>query len=238
MISHNFSVFDIDGVSMQFDVTKFKSYFTNYCRQNGKEKIKIADAEQQLGDFVHVSKEAVHQWRFGNNGPATLDMIKQIAIFLSLDSHLALLSENKECNKMKYSTEQQKSFKCIYDAIIEFLDEFEKTDGFNSLWFDFQRQGIQNPETDIEIYAENLIDKIWLVFKKEYFYLHDTEPYVQLEDYISDVLYDTYSGKCSYAYRFEAPVETVDGKPSGITVEEDYTNALSLLNAIIEPITN
>ena len=52
------------------------------------------------------------------------------------------------------------------------------------------------------------------------------------------MLYDTYSGKCSYAYRFEAPVETPDGKQTGITLSEDYTKAVSLLNEIIEPIVS
>ena len=236
MISQKFSTFDVNGTSMQFDVTKFKFYFSKYCNSKDESRIKVSDAEQQLGDFVHVSKDAVHQWRFGNNGPASIDVIKEIANFFGLESYTSLLIELKEYTKMKYSAEQQKSFKRIYDAIIDFLDEFENTYGFNNLWFDFQKKGIQNPEGDIEEYADRLIDKIWLVYKKEYFYLHDTEPYNQLEDYISDVLYDTYSGKCSYAYRFEAPVETIDGKQSGVTLDEDYTKAMSLLNAIIEPI--
>lgn len=226
MISKNFSTFEVDGIQMQFDTTKFKTYFKVYCKPKDQPKIKIGEAEERLAEFVNIGKDAVHQWRFGKNGPSTIDIIKDIAKFLNLSSYKSLLSERKESSNMNYSTEQQKAFKRIYDAIIDFMDEFDHTDGFNDLWDDFKNKGIKNPECAIQDYALKLIDKIWLVHTKEYFYLHDTEPYNELEDYIGEVLYDIFDGKCSYAYRFESP----GGKT------EDYTNALSKLNRIIEPI--
>ena len=112
--SNRFRVFDVNGALMQFDYRKFNIYFTEYCKPDGKSKIiNYGDAEQQLGDCVHVTKAAVHQWRFGNNGPDSIDIIKEIATFLGLDSYTSLLSEKKEHIKMNYSAEQLNSFKRI-----------------------------------------------------------------------------------------------------------------------------
>lgn len=233
MISKNFRNFDVDGIIMKFDSNKFNNFFRKHCRLK---KMKVKSLEISLGDYVFVTDSAVHQWRFGNNGPSDIETIKKISEFFNFHSFKCLLMEAKEFNKMNYSELQIKSFKKIYDAIIDFLNEFEKTMGFNDLWFEFRDKGAKDPEVFILDYADKLIDKIWLVYKKEYFYLHDTEAYNKIGDYISDVLYDTYDGKCSYAYRFEAPVENIDGTRSGITLQEDYEKAISLLNKIADSI--
>lgn len=233
MISKNFKSFNVNGIAMRFDEKKFNDFFHKYCKLN---KIKVNVLENSLGDYVYVTDSAVHQWRFGNNGPSDIETIKKISEFLNLHSFKNLLIEAKELNKVNYSEVQIKSFKKIYDAIIDFLDEFEKTNGFNDLWFEFRNKGVKDPEVFILNYADKLIDKIWLVYKKEYFYLHDTETYNKIGDYINDVLYDTYNGKCSCAYRFEAPIENIDGTRFGITLEEDYEKALSSLNEITDSI--
>ena len=236
MKSKQFTIFDINGHKMQFDTNRFSLYFFSYCKPKGQSRNKVADVEQSLGDFVHVSKDAVHQWRFGNNGPSTIETVQAIAEFLQIADYTNLMTEYKEENKTMYSVEQQKSFKRIYDAIIEFLEEFINTYGFNELWFDFKKQGCKDPEEAIEVYADKKIEKIWLIYSKEYFYLHDDEIYNKIGDYIRDVLYNTYHQKCSFAYRFEAPVETVDGKPSGVRLDEDYVIAVSKINELIRDI--
>ena len=233
MKSKKYTIFDINGQKMQFDTYIFRHYFFRYCQPKDQPRKSVGDTEQLLGDSVHVSKDAVHQWRFGNNGPSTIETVKAIAEFLQIADYTNLMTEYKEENKTMYSVEQQKSFKRIYDAIIEFLEEFDNTYGFNDLWFEFEKQGCKDPEEAIEEYADKLLDKIWLIYNKEYFYLHDDEIYNKIGDYIRDVLYNTYHQKCSFAYRFEAPVETVDGKPSGVRLDEDYVIAISKINDLI-----
>ena len=229
MISQTFTRFEVNGSFMRFDTGKFKLYFRLYCSQGKNSRTKIGAIEQQLGDTVHVSKDAVHQWRFGKSGPSSLEIIRGISEFFGLESPESLLCEVKERKKMNYSNEQVLAFKRIYDAIVEFLDEFLRSDGFNSLWFKFKKEN-DSPEMEIMDYADRLVDKIWLVYKKEYFFLHDIELYDLIGDYINDIIYDTYSGKCSYAYRFEAPN---DGH---IDTWDDYYNAIEKLNEIIDPI--
>lgn len=41
-------------------------------------------------------------------------------------------------------------------------------------------------------------------------------------------------GKLSYAYRFEAPVEKLDGSKDGVTTSEDYACAMKKVNEILE----
>ena len=42
--------------------------------------------------------------------------------------------------------------------------------------------------------------------------------------------------KCSFAYRFEAPVEIVDGKPWRVDLDEDYIIAVLKINDLIRDI--
>ena len=50
----------------------------------------------------------------------------------------------------KLSTLQIESLKRVYDSIIDFLDDFDKTDGFTgALWYEFERKGSKYPEEDI-----------------------------------------------------------------------------------------
>ena len=132
----------------------------------------------------------------------------------------------------KISTLQIESIKRIYDAIIDFLDDFFKTDGFTGgLWCVFSERGSKNPEQEICEYADKKHEKVRKVFLKEYFYLHDLEVYSEINNYIENDLIDIYAGKLSYGYRYE---ENSDGNP---TTFDDYSKALERINEIIEPYT-
>ena len=48
--------------------------------------------------------------------------------------------------------------------------------------------------------VQNKIEKVQKVFLKEYFYLHDTEVYEELNNYIENDLYDTFDGKLLNLY--------------------------------------
>ena len=124
---------------------------------------------------------------------------------------------------------QLQSAKRIYDALVRFLHEFEVTGGFTtSMWYDLQKGGSDNPEEDMYEYIQKLEDKIHLIFRQEYFFLHDLPIYNELLNYMDEDLVETYDGKLSYAYRFEA-IST--GNP---TTDEDYERAINKLNSIIE----
>ena len=107
MANRNFSTFNVEGTLMQFDDKKFKSLFMEYCfTKDGKKKRKIGDVENDLAKKVNISPEAVHQWRAGNNGPSSLDIIEKIASFFGLESFRILLCEiiNAHGNKKTSSS--------------------------------------------------------------------------------------------------------------------------------------
>lgn len=227
MISKEMKVFSVKAESYRFDSISFNTYFKKYATQN---EITLGSLEEKLADKLYVTPSAIHNWRFGSNGPGTLELIKSLANALSIFDYMNLLKKNVGVNKMEeYTTLKIESIKRIYDAIIDFLDDFYNTDGFTgALWYKFQRKGSPNPEMDIAEYAENKICAVSLVFQKEYFYLHDSKIYAELSEYINNDLWETFDGKLSYAYRFEA---LADGNP---TTEDDYSKALKRINEIIE----
>lgn len=229
MVSHKTTMFYIENEKYQFDCLSFNRCIDQYAKKNNIKKGKI---ENILADKLFVSSSAIHNWRFGSNGPASIDLIKNAAKYLKVD-YMTLLRKNKETKEMKeLSTLQIESLKRIYDGIIDFLDEFEKTDGFTgTLWYEFERKGSRDIEADIYDYAQNRIEKVQKVFLKEYFYLHDAEIYHEINKYIENDLYDTFNGKLEYAYRFES---VPNGNP---TTFDDYSKALQRINELIEPYT-
>ena len=72
--------------------------------------------------------------------------------------------------------------------------------------------------------AETEQHKVEIVLAKEYIELYRLPVYGKLEEY--DDLCEIYNGKLSYAYRFEAGVENIDGTRSDVTTSEDYMRAL------------
>ena len=225
--------FTIDGKNMQFDSVSFKEFFDSRRKKAG---ITVLDYETELGEVLSVSGSAIHNWRFGINGPSDVETIKQLAEYLELSDYQLLLKDGKEQMTMQISERQKDSLKRIYDAVIDFLEEFQKSDGFNNYWFDFERQGVDPKRIKQKLYelAEDEQHKVELVLQKEYVELHKLPVYSQLEEYVYDDLSDTYDGKMSFAYRFEAGVENKDGTRDTVTTEEDYTQALKKINGILE----
>lgn len=230
MISKNNTVFAIGNEKYQFNCFLFNQCVDRYATTM---KIKKSKLESSLADKLFVSSSAIHNWRFGSNGPSSLDLIKGAAQFLEVD-YMDFLRKNKEVKEMKrLSTLQIESLKKIYDGIIDFLDDFEKTNGFTgTLWYEFERKGSKDPEDDIDDYARNKIEEVKKIFLKEYFYLHDTDVYEEINNYIEKDLYETFEGKLGYAFRLEAIPE---GHP---TTFDDYSKALKKINEIIEQYTD
>ncbi len=228
----NLKTYDIDGKKMQFNTGIFKNLF-HQCRV--KRNLNITDYEIELGDEAGVDKSTIHAWRSGQNGPADIEIIKKLAIKLEVSDYKLLLQERKDKMIMQISERQKDSLKRIYDAVIEFLDEFQQTDGFNDYWLKFCDMGINPKKVESKLYdvAEEKQHKVEVVLLKEYIELHNLPVYSQLEDYVYDDLCDTYNEKLSYAYRFEASVENVDGTRSGVTTLEDYARALNRINELM-----
>lgn len=242
--------FKINNKVYVFSSTKFSEYFCTYRNNTNnrikdnneyeqKEKMTVGDLEDEIAKFVSVEKSTVHSWKFGPSGPSDIEIIKKITEFFGLEDVKYLMKEEKD--KMKLTDLQLCSIKKIYDSIVSFLNEFDLTDGFTtSLWDEYvnklkikyinTRYTVSDDEVEEEInlYIESLIDNIRLVFRQEYFYLHDLLIYNELINYVDEALPKIYCGKLGCAYRREAIHE---GNP---TTQEDYDKAMDTLNSIIE----
>ena len=163
--------------------------------------------------------------------PNNLDIIKNIANYYKLRDFKYLLSIKGEKKRMNNFNELQlNSIKRIYDSIIEHLDYFEKTDGYNDLWFDFIDKGIKPECIEDKLYevAEKELNKVILCYKKEKILLKNAKVYEEIGNFLYNDLYDIFDGKLNYAYRFEA---IPDGKP---TTDDDYNKVINKLNSIID----
>ena len=155
MISKKTKIFSIENVDYRFDFQSFKIYVEKYAKIKKTSKAKVFDL---IAQTVCVTAEAVKQWHYGNNGPSEIDIIQKAAVLLSVKDYLSLMKKVKEEDKMVLSTLQIESLKRIYDDVIEYLDDFYKTDGFTGgLWYVYQDQGYKDPEDKIYEYAEQKI---------------------------------------------------------------------------------
>ena len=127
MIRKKTKIFSIENVDYRFDFQSFKIYVEKYAEAKKTSKAKVFDL---IAQTVCVTTEAVKQWHYGNNGPSEIDIIQKAAVLLNVKDYLNLMKKVKEEDKMVLSTLQIESLKRIYDDVIDYLDDFYKTDGF------------------------------------------------------------------------------------------------------------
>ena len=216
---------NVDGNFYCFNFSFFNLIFNEYKL---KVKTKVGVLEEELAEYVNKEIATVHNWRNRTSGPSDLDTVKLIAKYFGLEDYKILLVEKEVEEKMGALTDLQiLSVKRVYDSIIDYLEEFDKSNGFNDYWFDLESDPKHRKDKLLDI-AMDRVDKVILVFKKEYMLLRNLKIYNELESYIYDDLYETFDNKLSYGYRFEAQV---DGNP---TTDEDYYRALNKINSIID----
>lgn len=208
-----------------FDHDIFNDIFNRKCN---RDRLMIKDMEEQLANAINVSKDAVHSWRYKTYSPNELDLIKDIANYFGYEKDVLLCKKGGDAKMKKLSDVELMSIKRVYESIIKFLEYFYKTNGFNDLWFDFEKLEPSLREEKLWEIAEKEHDKVMLSLKKEYPIIGKIQIYTDLSNFIYNDLYDIYDGKLKYAYRFEA---IPDGN---LTTDEDYTKAYKKLNEIID----
>lgn len=225
-ISKNLKVFQYQEKQVQFNTKSFDDLSKEY---KAKKRITLAHIESEIANMVNVSEEAVRNWRFGKNGPSTLQMIEGIGKVLELSDWTILLNKCDGGNAMAVITEREKdALKRVYDSIIDFLYEFIDNDGFDILLYDVEHQSHTEFTQDMYDEIAEKVKNIYRTLNKEYFDLGRLEVYNELNEYITTYIYDMFDGKFCYK----------DGKAtvsrSELSVDEEYETALLALNRIIE----
>ena len=83
MVSKEMKSFCIENENYRFDNVTFNTYFKNYAKYT---KINIGILEEMVATKLFVSQSAVHNWRFGSNGPGTIDLIRNLASAISISN--------------------------------------------------------------------------------------------------------------------------------------------------------
>lgn len=239
MISKSFKVFQIDNKQFKFNSFNFMIFFRNYRLSK---KIKASELEEKIAVQAHVSEAAVHNWLYNKNGPADLDAIKAIADCLSIKDFRLLMEEVKDVAYNNSLTSQEKeSVYRIYSSVISFLDEFERTNGFNDYWLDiadkyrYEQNGCAHILNELESVVYKKYRDVILVYKREYIFLKSHPIYNELSNVLfqEDGIEECFVNKLGYAYRFEAIVEDKNGNREN-TVSEDYELSLNKINAVVD----
>lgn len=220
MISKATKIFEIDGTKYQFDDLAFRNYFDFHSEDTGMKK---GNLEQDIAESIHVSPDAVHNWRFGSNGPSSIELVKELAENIDLKDYKCLLKKvvEKNCDE-DLSVIQIESVKRIYDAIIDCLLEFEETNGFSSLFWEEYKSGDPYWKQNVELYFAEKFNALSNIMLKEYIFLRNTSIYQELQVYL-DKLFVEY-----LKLRFVTKYETI------AYVVDDYNWALKNLNEIME----
>ena len=220
-------VYCVDGRKAIFNKIAFNHLMKQKSR---KDRISVSKLEQLLAEKLQIAVNTVHKWNYNGGGPSDYNMVVQLAEFFGASEASMLLTfiDEGENNMTHLTNRQLSAVKRIYDICIWFLYEFERSDGFNNYWHQFSQQGFSDPKTQIEELADGMLAKVQLVLDQEYFDLRGCDIYDELCKFVDEDLLDTYDGKLSYAYRFEA---ITNGNP---TTTEDYNKAIIRLHAIID----
>ena len=215
--------YEYNNQKMKFNFKTFSELFSKEARRN---KMNLGTFEEELAKELNVSKDAVHSWRCKINSPLNIELIKELALKLQASDFSILLTNKEYKTQTSLNNLQKLSVKRIYDSIIDFLEYFKKTNGFNDLWFDLTCN-VNHREGKLYDIALEKIDYLYLFFEKEYPFLKNTKIYEELEKFEEKDLFEIFEDKLTYGYRYEA---IVDGNP---TTQDDYYKALNKLKAII-----
>lgn len=128
-----------------------------FDKKRKKEGLIIKDMERMLADFIHVSESTVHGWRHKFYSPNNIDLIEDIAKYFGYNIDVFLFREGDDNKMEKLSEIELLSVKRVYESIIEFLEYFYKTNGFNDLWFKLKNVSSDQKE-----------DKLWKIAVEEH----------------------------------------------------------------------
>ncbi|MBR6506869.1 MAG: helix-turn-helix transcriptional regulator [Clostridia bacterium] len=225
-VSKNLKVFEYKNKSYQFDTKKFDVITKQY---KNKKRMTLIEIEWLIARKINISEDAVRNWRYGKNGPSSLEIIEGISEVLGLKDLTSLLVEFEGEKKMVVISDREKiALKKIYDSIVDFLYEFAETDGFELVMDDIKNGNKCEFTENMYDEISKKLSNVYRTYNKEYFDLGKHKVYNELNEYINNYVYDMFDGKII----FENGKTVV--KPSELTADEEYANALSALNCIID----
>lgn len=228
MISRNLRKFYVDEHQMSFDIETFRRLFMKF-----KSNHKVGEYESILADVLCVDRATIHNWRMNSNGPSDLDKIKSLAAYWNIDYKTLLKFSGCEIMNLKLTDREKEALRRVYGSILDFLDLFERTDGFIWTANIYKYEGYGNKDgADIACDAYN---SLFSALEHEYIDLGNHPLYDVLYNYIDEELFQIFDGKLDPDYRFDPIDNNGNMNPS---VQEDSENARKKLRQIIDSYLN
>ena len=230
-MSKETKTFHIDGCDYSFNFSAFKHLFSSY---KTNERITITETENRLSKTLNLSTDAIHNWRFGNNAPSNIELIRDLAEALGISNYKLLLIKKTGDDKMGTNDRILDSLKRIYDAAIIYLDDYDVTSGYTMYWQDLEEQGYSKEYIKNEIYwlASNKLHQVEIVLQQEYIILHNLDIYSKLENLIISDFCSLWDMKleqyCDYT-----PFDNLDEFNKKPKPAEEHQVALNKLNEIM-----
>ena len=189
MQSKNRRIFEIEDKAFIFDCCAFNRMF---CKKAKEAQAKIMDYEYYLADYLHLTHNAVHNWRFGMSGPNSVEVVMELADLWGYD-YKFLLQEvyskerTGEENMVEKERVETEAFQRVYIAMLDYVTLYEKTNGFKLDEIPEETRGTIMQEWTAAY------DKMKYALRKELFVLSE-ELFYQLDKSIFEMERWTYGG--------------------------------------------
>ena len=137
-----------NGHIVRFD---FDSFDREFRREATLRAASLSQYETLLAQRLNVDSTTVHSWRMRRSGPSCLDVIHLLCSEWGIDMEgiLAMDERTQEKERMPLCMDglrdpQVDAIGRFYAEVIDYLDDFERTMGFNDYWFDFADSGVKH----------------------------------------------------------------------------------------------
>ena len=207
----NIRLFEEDGQLYQFYAPGFNARFVSYCREKGISK---GDMAETLAEELGRSADGIRKWRSGENGPSDLQVIRDAAKRLQTDWKNFVQKVGGQPMTTVLTERQKDAAKRIYDVLVWFLDEFNRTDGFH------HGPDLAQEDSRFER-VTRMEERVRLVLDQEYFDLHDEPIYAQLCAFAYEDMEDMYAGELGEEWDLDE-------------VWQRYEKAMHRLNQMVE----
>lgn len=203
------------AIAKQFQVEFEKKKFYNPTLTKLEYRIEVGINSNS------VSEKTVGNWLNGS-APGDIDTMKALAKFWNIDVMELLVEGGERKMPTELSDSQIMSVKRIYDSLIDYLDEFERTNGFDSMYFN----DIDSTELDTFVNYKWL--DVYKAYQKEKLFLADLDIYAAFYDFICNDLSEMTEDKVG----IDRPVTSSEG--TILSTEDEYDKAMSALNDLLD----
>ena len=223
--------YEVDGKEVFFNHLAFKHLAKAFCKDHSINQVDMLDS---IANKTGFSASTVSNWLRGKNAPLDVETIEQLAQSLGLKDMKILLNEVHRRTNMDRSNQRQiEAAKRITDKCLWYLSNYLNSDGYDKYFQEYEASGVENPFAEVFDLAESFYNELMTVYEQEYFDLHDTDIYQDLQIFIA-MHQRYYSGSVKDQIPELRQYDPIRGEDVDLEISLNYMDALSELQEIIK----